>query len=490
MSPSITLLIVVLAGCSSPGQTDRPRIGSYAEMCDLHSLPLPKDWTAGQASGYDRKGGYYDSGNFLRIEPDRHYVLMDEEGAGAIHRMWFTRKSEREPYMLLIYLDGADEPSIRMTIDALTSSKLIPFVSPLVGQEALARYCYVPIGFRTGCKVVLVPMSPDEDYNWRENSDGEKIPHVYYQISYRKVDQPERIEPFRWKLASGEASLQKRVCQLWQRAGQSVWEDNDSFREQKCRVMVEPGAAEVLWTREGAGTVYEFLVAMHDKPPRLDGLDLEMTWDHASRPQVSVPLSSFFAILHSAQKARGLWMGRGQMGAYSYFPMPFRERAEIRLRSQSEHAFTMEATVRYVEAPPAEDAMHFYARAYAYAPPLPEGDYTILATEGRGHFVGMMLDVPGNMEGDDKFYVDGEPFPSIHGTGTEDYFNFAWGFGHKASLPLHGIEPTCYRIHFPGVVPFRKNLRVTCEHGHGNGDTKNRYAGIVWYYQKGHEGMR
>ena len=219
MSPSITLLIVVLAGCSSPGQTDRPRIGSYAEMCDLHSLPLPKDWTAGQASGYDRKGGYYDSGNFLRIEPDRHYVLMDEEGAGAIHRMWFTRKSEREPYMLLIYLDGADEPSIRMTIDALTSSKVIPFVSPLVGQEALARYCYVPIGFRTGCKVVLVPMSPDEDYNWRENSDGEKIPHVYYQISYRKVDQPERIEPFRWKLASGEASLQMRVCQLWQCAG-------------------------------------------------------------------------------------------------------------------------------------------------------------------------------------------------------------------------------------------------------------------------------
>ncbi|MHC4642256.1 MAG: hypothetical protein ACYS32_11470, partial [Planctomycetota bacterium] len=79
--------------------------GSFSELLDFRSIPHLKSWRTFQASGYDRGGGFYDSGNFLRIENNRHYVLMEAEGPGCIDRMWFTYKSEigKEPYDLLIF---------------------------------------------------------------------------------------------------------------------------------------------------------------------------------------------------------------------------------------------------------------------------------------------------------------------------------------------------------------------------------------------------
>jgi hypothetical protein len=90
------------------------------------------------------------------------------------------------------------------------------------------------------------------------------------------------------------------------------------------------------------------------------------------------------------------------------------------------------------------------------------------------------------MEGDDRFFIDGEAQPSIHGTGTEDFFNFAWGFGHLADLPLHGItnqgsSKVCYRFHLPAAVPFTTSCRLTWEHGSGN-THKGRYSGVCYYY--------
>jgi len=96
------------------------------------------------------------------------------------------------------------------------------------------------------------------------------------------------------------------------------------------------------------------------------------------------------------------------------------------------------------------------------------------------------------MEGDDFFFVDGQEQPSIHGTGTEDFYNFAWGLAHTGSLALHGItiqgnNPICYRMHVPWSVPFRKSLLINWEHGHDvrrgpNLDTR-RYSGVAFYYR-------
>jgi hypothetical protein len=164
-------------------------------------------------------------------------------------------------------------------------------------------------------------------------------------------------------------------------------------------------------------------------------------------------------------------------------------------------------------------------------------NYTILEATGHGHYVGCLLSVYSLRrspdwdwygEGDDMIFVDGEPGlvvpdvrraeqvggrpvgevlaqrpesapgandawpPTLHGTGTEDYFNTAWCPNQEYSAPYHGIiagggpnwsDPvTLYRWHIEDPVVFRERIRVTIEHGHANrrGDD---YSSVAFWYQ-------
>jgi hypothetical protein len=134
-----------------------------------------------------------------------------------------------------------------------------------------------------------------------------------------------------------------------------------------------------------------------------------------------------------------------------------------------------------------------------------DDNYVILDTEGKGHYVGCVLNIdnfdasnqeytwPG--EGDDMFFIDGEEWPpSLHGTGTEDYFNAAWGFpsGEYAG-PYHGVSLgsdvqehfgkwSLYRFHIEDPIRFNKSIRATIEHGHAN-DQGNDYSSVAYWYQ-------
>ena len=101
-----------------------------------------------------------------------------------------------------------------------------------------------------------------------------------------------------------------------------------------------------------------------------------------------------------------------------------------------------------------------------------------LNVKGKGHYVGTVLSVVQAEagwfgEGDDFFWVDGAPKPSIEGTGSEDYFNDAWGL-HVNDSPYYGVtvaegtglgsRMTAYRWHLVDPVPFQKSLKVEIEH--------------------------
>ncbi|HTT90351.1 MAG TPA: extracellular solute-binding protein [Acidimicrobiales bacterium] len=132
-------------------------------------------------------------------------------------------------------------------------------------------------------------------------------------------------------------------------------------------------------------------------------------------------------------------------------------------------------------------------------------NYVIQDAEGVGHYVGCVLSIdnhdasnqaytwPG--EGDDMIFIDGEAWPpSLHGTGTEDYFNAAWGFPSGAYAgPYHGISLassvqehfglwSMYRFHIEDPVRFARSVRVTIEHGHAN-DQGNDYSSVAYWYQ-------
>lgn len=469
--------------------------GSWQEMLDTESVPRQKPWRTMQAAGYDRLGGYFDSGNFLRTEPDRRHVLLDAQGPGVIDRLWFTYKGEfrSEPYDLFVYLDGQADPVIHVNLDELFLGARTPFVMPLAGlcgnPKFPGRFSYVPIGFQSSCLVVLQPTAEPDKYRYRENSAGETIPHLYYQITWRQLPAGSMVQPFAWDMTQADEAAFQQLVARWTQLGEPSAADAAHIQRRATEVLVPAGAQAVLAALSGAGTV----TGLRLTDNTLSQLDLKCYWDGHPQAAVSAPCEVFFggADEGGPGRTRSLWIGRRDDEYYCYLPMPYRTGARLVLESRADHDVTVKCELDLSDVPPAEDSGYLYATRYDHAKPAAGQDYVVLDVEGRGHFVGLVMDRPGHMEGDDRFYVDEETDPSIHGTGTEDFFNFAWGLSHTGSLALHGIVPqaSCpvgYRFHLPAGVPFSRRLRVTWEHGHdldrGANLDERRYSGLVYYY--------
>jgi len=131
----------------------------------------------------------------------------------------------------------------------------------------------------------------------------------------------------------------------------------------------------------------------------------------------------------------------------------------------------------------------------------PIRDWHIATLEGMGQQVGTLLDVenpPGTSwwgEGDEKVYVDGEAFPSLFGTGTEDYFGFAWStpetFAHayhaQTRAPGDGFGGLFSMNRFLVIdpVPFARSLRFDLEIWHWSDTAIAADALLYWYARPG-----
>jgi hypothetical protein len=310
-------------------------------------------------------------------------------------------------------------------------------------------------------------------------------------------------------------------------------------------VVVEPGATAVMANIKGAGCIKHIWMTTRCYAPQyLRKLVLEMYWDGEENPSVRVPFGDFFGIGHATCKhyvslPLSMVMGekRGPKGPFAasmncYFPMPFADGAKIQLINESEEK--IENLFYYVDYESydskeqiPDDLGRFHATWNRENPcekvvfnsdienPAPwdlpgknttgDENYVILDAEGKGHYVGCVLNIdnfdasnqeytwPG--EGDDMFFIDGEEWPpSLHGTGTEDYFNAAWGFpsGEYAG-PYHGVSLgsdvqehfgkwSLYRFHIEDPIRFNKSIRATIEHGHAN-NQGNDYSSVAYWYQ-------
>lgn len=493
------LAVGLMAGTGESGKEPRepigPTPGSIAELLGFASIPRPKPWTVHQASGYDRDGGFYDSGNFLRVESGRRFVLMESSGPGVIDRLWFTYKGElgSEPYDLLIYLDDPNRPALRENLDTLFTAGREPFVEPLAGvcgdPKFPGRYSLVPLGFRDSAKVVLQPTASPDQYRYRQNQRGERIPHVYYQVTYRRLRAGSCVRPFRWELEPAERAALQRWREVSASAGRSPWPAAALSEAVSFDHWIAPGETAVIFQREGPGTIAGLRVRT-DQP---GALELRCFWEGASTPAVVAPLGPFCATGESPPRGevRGLWAGYADGAFYNHLPMPFHRSARVELRSSAHKPARVSGSVTLLGAPPEPDALELHAHRYDHQPPPLGQDYVVLDVRGAGHFAGVVMDRPGHMEGDDRFFVDGGTAPALHGTGTEDFFNFAWGLSHTAALPLHGITlqaggPVAYRFHLPASVPFRQSLRILWEHGHdpehGPNLDQGHYSGVVFFY--------
>jgi hypothetical protein len=264
---------------------------------------------------------------------------------------------------------------------------------------------------------------------------------------------------------------------------------------------VSPGDSLTLLDRDGPGVVsHVWMTIASADDDHLENLILRMYWDGEESPSVEAPVGAFFGL------------GLGEYVSYSstllsvapdkalnaFFPMPFREHAKITLENTGREpvrALYWNIDVRNEPVP--ADALYFNAQ-YRSATPERGDDYVFLETTGRGHFVGVTMALIENSdgwwgEGDDRFYVDGERAPSIHGTGSEDYFLGAWDFGGKSfayptfGAPVVGREAkgekwSLYRFHLDAPITFQRSLRASIEHGHAN-DRSDDVVSVAYFYQ-------
>ena len=277
---------------------------------------------------------------------------------------------------------------------------------------------------------------------------------------------------------------------------------------------IEPGETLVIADLTGPGRIqhiWNTIAASEAGASRL--VVLRMYWDGEKQPSVEAPLGDFFVIGHGTDRAmRSLPVMVSSEGKARncYWPMPFRKSAKITVTNEGKervNAFYYYVDWQQLPSLP-EQTPYFHALYRQEYPTSPDKDYLIADIEGRGHYVGTVLNVRQREggwfgEGDDFFYIDGEKEPSLKGTGTEDYFCDAWGF-REFTGPFYGVpvfehyKPngfiTAYRWHINDPVSFNTSLRLEIEHKGAafdeHGSVRSGYevrtddfASVAYWYQ-------
>jgi len=303
-------------------------------------------------------------------------------------------------------------------------------------------------------------------------------------------------------------------CSSWDKTGRNA----DAWT-------IEPGETRVLADIKGPGAITHIWMT---QPNHYRECLIRITWDNAKRPSVLVPLGDFFCLGHgivnsfqsclfSASTATNNQFNQG-CALNCYARMPFRESAVVELVNESKEDHRQYFYVDYETFDePTPDAGYFHAEfrrtnpfggwGHEIAVNHPEADiankgklawdnnYVILEKKGRGHYVGCNLSVTNFQgtwwgEGDDMIWVDGYKWPpDLHGTGSEDYLNQAWGMQPNAflrngsSIFEHdtGGYQTSYVLHVENPVRFEKEIKVTIEHGHGN-HLANEMSSVAYWY--------
>lgn len=247
-------------------------------------------------------------------------------------------------------------------------------------------------------------------------------------------------------------------------------------------ITLDPGSVTTLADITGPGIIQHIWITVDVKAYR-DTI-LRIYWDDETEPSVEVPLGDFFCNGHGLRyNVVSLPIAVNPSGGFNcYFPMPFRKRARITIENQRWepiHGFFYQITYALTEVPDDAGYLHAQWRRSMTTREYPE--HVILdGVKGQGHYVGTFLAWTQLSdgwwgEGEIKFYMDGDTeYPTICGTGTEDYFCGAWGFGETFNAPFTGYplwqrEPGAvpkhglYRWHIMDPIRFKQSLKVTIQ---------------------------
>jgi hypothetical protein len=467
-------------------------VGRLTDLERLARLPEPGErcaqWSSyDRASRYDAATGRYvawdangDGDGFIRKEGSQ-VVMAEMEGPGCLWRIWSAAPKDGR---VRIYLDGASEPAVDLPFIGYFNGKNEPFTrSALVHTVAMGWNNYTPIPYAKSCKIIADP-------GWGQ----------YFQFVYTTYPKGTQVPTFRRQLNAAENAALDEANRILSSCGPT-----DGGTKTVSDGLLSPGAVDIHHL-DGPGAIVGIRAKLADLPPSpadrevLRELTLEIHWDGEKDPAVWAPLGDFFGTAAGANSYCSLPSGLTPEEVwYANWFMPFARSAEVRIRNEGRQnrRVKLEILTAPLKTDPARYA-RFHAKWHrdAFLPAEPERaiDWTLLRTAGRGRFVGVMLHVwnpKGSWwgEGDEKFFVDGEKFPSTIGTGSEDYFGYAWcnptlfqNCYHNQTISMNNKGHICVnRWHIADNVPFQRSFEGAIEKYFPN-KRPTLYASTVYWY--------
>jgi len=519
------VLFPLLSSACAFGQV-RDFVSFAKELIDPDALTRVDFIATKMDSSYDRTGGNQDGFLKERYSSDGVYTITELEGPGVIRRFYAGTTGG----VLRIYIDGDPKPVIEMPCTEFFSGGTAPFLRPVVGPMGGSNHAYFPIPYAKSIKIQTSrrtdpePARPGDVFSARTGGVG-----IYYQVTYQTFPKGTPVRSLRLPLTGDEQAVWKRVVETWSNPGRDLRPAGLARLTVDQDIRVAPGQTASLANLTGAGAIDA--VQLKVDPPDaalLRSTLLRMRWDDEKTDAVDCPLGDFFGNAFSRVLYKSLLMGLTEEGFYTYFSMPFASSGQISIVNQSA---TQTLTVRskvvwHKTQGMAENVGHFHAKwrreevvAVNTGGKNTTGEYNypVLDVRGQGRYVGMNFNVFNRQlrwwgEGDPMIFVDDEVWPpSLHGTGTEEYFNDGWNFHEyimavgadpKAREPNFaaisgvldpGIESprNCYGgnavfvFHLADSMPFQKHLRVTFEHGSANDFTNDYSSTAFWYARPG-----
>lgn len=515
----VILFIFLFNCCQKESVTTETLLNEITDRDAIAKLPDPY-YTCAQFSSYDRNSvapdqpGWFDNmdkNQFIRIETNegrREFVMYDAEGPGAVVRFWTTVAGYKGNGILRIYIDNEEKPVIEGEILKLISGgglieegPLSTSVSDKTTYLERGHNFYFPIAYAKHCKITYE--SPDIIEPASQSGEG-----IFYNINYRTYEKGTIVKSFSLNDLTVYADLIKKV--------------NHNLRENTLNLDV-PGIKtiniskyiaqneEITEEISGSKSIRKIVVKL-----KADSIEqvlrscvFEMSFD--GEQTVWCPVGDFFGVGYKLSPfVTRYTQVESDSSLLTYWVMPFRENCNFKIVNLGRQPVEINADISYADWKWDNNSMHFGASWHQQTgidtgeSPYGDGndkyDINYGTITGEGVLVGtsVVLFNTANAwwgEGDEKVYVDGESFPSHIGTGTEDYYGYAWGMEASFSHPYiaqpdgSGNQRSGYvsNIRYRGLdaIPFRKSIRFDMEMWHWARTILNHAPATFWYARPG-----
>lgn len=512
---SMILIVSSLSSCTKEEITLGILLKEMTDRTSLAHFPSPA-YTTRQFSSYDRSTSEpgnpswfanWDRSQFIRtdtVDGRREFVIFDAEGPGAVVRFWATVADYSDHGILRFYFDGKQVPEIEGELlqlisgGALVGAPLSGSVAPETEYKQRGHNLYLPVPYSKSLKITYESPGINEP----GKNSGENF---YYNINYRTYQRGTRVESFTMAglkmLADEIAATQRLLLETpdvdpdWN----VVASENDEIN------IAGPGAIRELSVKLTAA----------DLPQALRSTVLTISFD--GQECVSVPVGEFFGTGNRFHSFSTFYSSVDLDSVMrSYWVMPFKNKCDIKLVNVRNEVVTAEMQVAYSDWKWNSRTMYFgagwteYQQYYTGRYRHPDGtdsqtDVNFVTLTGKGIYVGDVLTLYNPVadwwgEGDEKVFVDGETFPSHIGTGTEDYYGYAWcmhpPFDHPFIAQPDGSGATStghvanLRYRSLDAVPFTKSLVFDMEMWHWTSTHINYAPATFWYMLPGGESNR